>query len=298
MSAVMVPTVVDRSLPCVGIVGLGLIGGSMGLEWRRQGYRVVGVSRKAATCERAIARGAVDEAGCDLERLATADVVVLCPPIGLVGAIATQVIPHLQPTAILTDVASVKGAIVADLAPRWPRFVGGHPMAGTHESGIEAAQFDLFQGRPYVITPTETTDRAAIATVTTLAKALGSVVYECAPNAHDRAVAWISHLPVFVSASLIAACTGEDDPDILTLAQQLASSGFRDTSRVGGGNPELGTMMARYNQAELLRSLASYRDILNDLINQINNEDWEGITEILTETQAARSPFVDPPVSS
>jgi arogenate dehydrogenase (NADP+) len=267
----------------------------MGLELRRQGYRVIGVSRQAATCKRAIARGAVDEAGCELERLAAADVVVLCPPIGLVGAIAAQVIPHLQPTAILTDVASVKGAIVADLAPQWPRFVGGHPMAGTHESGIEAAQFDLFQGCPYVITPTETTDRAAIAIVTALAKALGSVVYECTPTAHDRAVAWISHLPVFVSASLIAACAGEDDPAILTLAQQLASSGFRDTSRVGGGNPELGTMMARHNRAELLRSLATYRDTLNDLINQVNIEDWDGITETLTETQAGRSPFVDPP---
>lgn len=291
----MVLKAVTGSLPCVGIVGLGLMGGSMGLDLRRQGYRVIGVSRQAATCDRAIARGAVDEAGCELERLAAADVVVLCLPIDRVGAIATQVIPHLRPTAILTDVASVKGAIVAEITPQWPRFVGGHPMAGTHESGIEAAQFDLFQGRPYVITPTATTDRAAIATVAALATALGSVVYECAPTAHDRAVAWISHLPVFVSASLIAACTGETDPQILALAQHLASSGFRDTSRVGGGNPELGTMMARYNREELLRSLSTYRDTLNDLINQINTEDWAGIAETLTETHAARSPFVDDP---
>ncbi len=277
----------------IGIIGLGLIGGSLGLDLRSLGHQILGVSRQAQTCELAIARGAVDEASPDLALLAAAEVIFVCTPIAAIQSTVAQLLPHLAATTILTDVGSVKTPIVQAIAPLWPNFVGGHPMAGTAETGIAAAQTHLFVDRPYVLTPTETTPAAAVATVTELVRSLQSRIYHCTPAAHDRAVAWISHLPVMVSGSLIAACAGETDPVILELAQQLASSGFRDTSRVGGGNPELGRMMAQYNREALLRSLHQYRQTLDQWVILIEQEAWEKLEQELQQTQIARPRFLE-----
>jgi len=278
----------------VGIVGLGLIGGSLGLELRSQGYRILGVSRQAATCERAIIRGAVDAAGVDYSLLATADLIFLCPPLQAIPITVAQLLPHLHPQAILTDVGSVKGPIVEAIAPLWPRFIGGHPMAGTADQGIEAAHLGLFRDAPYILTPTPTTPPDCVAAMTAIIEVLGSHLYTCSPADHDQAVAAISHLPVFVSAALIASCEQESNPQVRKLAQAFASSGFRDTSRVGGGNPELGRMMAQYNATALGRSLRAYRDRLDHLITQLEAQDWDNLEAFLTTTAAARPAYVAP----
>lgn len=277
----------------VGVVGLGLIGGSLGLALRPLGHQVLGVARRPETAARAIALGIADRGGCDLSLLAEADLVVLCTPIGVIEPTVRQLIPHLNPNTVLTDVGSVKQAIVQAIEPLWPNFVGAHPMAGTADSGIEAALPDLFVGRPFAITPTDRTPSEAIARVTAIAQDLRSTLYRCTPEQHDRAVAWISHLPVAISASLIAACAAEPDPATLALAQSLASSGFRDTSRVGGGNPELGVMMAQFNRPELLRSLQRYRDQLDQIIGAIDQQNWATLQACYEQTQQARSAFVD-----
>lgn len=277
----------------IGIVGLGLIGGSLGLDLRSLGHQVLGVSRKEQTCEQAIARGIVDDASVNMSLLAAADVIFICPPIASIVPTVNQLIPHLSPKTILTDVGSVKAPIVEAIAPLWPNFVGGHPMAGTAESGLDAALSNLFEGRPYVLTPIETTPPEAIKIVEEIARSLQSQIYFSSPQDHDRAVAWISHLPVMVSAGLIAACMGESDPAVLKLAQNLASSGFKDTSRVGGGNPELGLMMARYNRQELLRSLQQYRHNLDQIITYIEREDWDALEQQLKQTQQARPQFLE-----
>ncbi|MEP0868422.1 prephenate/arogenate dehydrogenase [Trichocoleus desertorum AS-A10] len=276
----------------IGIVGLGLIGGSLGLDLRSRGYQVLGVSRQEHTCQRAIARGAVDDASVNLTLLAAADVVFICTPLSAIEATVIQLIPHLAATTILTDVGSVKTSVVDSITSRWPNFVGGHPMAGTAENGIEAAQSDLFAGKPYVLTPTASTPPVAIETLELLVRSLGAHLYHCRPEDHDRAVAWISHLPVMVSSSLIAACMSETDPTTLELAEALASSGFKDTSRVGGGNPELGLMMARYNRSALLRSLAAYRNQLDQIMAAVEQENWDGLVDKLKQTQQGRSRFV------
>jgi len=276
----------------IGIVGLGLIGGSLGLDLRAFGHQVLGVSRHSETCQRAIERGVVDDASINTTLLAAADVVFICTPLAAIAPTVQQLIPHLSPDSIITDVGSVKTAVVEEVAPLWHNFVGGHPMAGTADSGIEAAVSRLFTGNPYVLTPVETTPPTAVKIVEEIVRSLTSRVYFCRPEDHDRAVAWISHLPVMVSASLIDACISEADPAVLELAQQLASSGFRDTSRVGGGNPELGVMMARYNQESLLRSLMSYRHSLDQLIAQIEQQDWQSLEERLKETQLERPKFL------
>lgn len=280
----------------VGIVGLGSIGGSLGYDLRDRGCEVIGVSRKSSTCDRAVELGIVDEAGCEFDRLATAELVILCVPIGKLEPIARLVTPHLNADAILTDVGSVKGPIVAGIEPLWPKFVGGHPMAGTHESGVDAAQRSLFVGRPYVITPTPNTDPGAIATLEQLITLIQAKRYQCDPQIHDQAVARISHGPVMVSAALVAMANAEgtaDETAIATLAKQLASSGFRDTSRVGGGNPELGLMMAQYNREAMLQCLQQYRDQLDGAIAAIQTENWDVLNHWLEQTQAARPAFVD-----
>ncbi|TAG72132.1 MAG: prephenate/arogenate dehydrogenase [Oscillatoriales cyanobacterium] len=248
----------------IGIVGLGLIGGSIALDLRSRGFNIVGVSSRQQTCDRAIARGVVNDASIHLSLMATADLVFICTPLSAIEPIVQKLIPHLSPDAIVTDVGSVKTPIVDAVSALWPNFVGGHPMAGTAESGIEAAVRDLFVGRPYVVTPTAQTPAQSVEKVEEIARLLGASVYRCGPQEHDRAVAWISHLPIMASATLVAACDREGDRDIVNLAQNLASSGFRDTSRVGGGNPELGVMVAKYNREQLLRSLSIYRDSLDD----------------------------------
>lgn len=276
----------------IGIVGLGLIGGSLGLDLRALGHQVIGVSRNSETCQRAVECGAVDEASVNLTLLAAADVVFICTPIAAIASTVQQLIPHLSPDAIITDVGSVKTAVVERVAPLWPNFVGGHPMAGTAHSGIEAAISGLFAGNPYVLTPIETTPSRGVKIVEEIVRSLTSRVYFCRPEDHDRAVAWISHLPVMVSASLIEACISETDPAVLELAQQLASSGFRDTSRVGGGNPELGVMMAQYNRVCLLRSLVSYRHSLDQIIELLEQEDWKTLEKKLQQTQLNRPQFL------
>lgn len=275
----------------IGIVGLGLIGGSIGLDLRSRGFDVFGVSSRQQTCDRAQARGVVSEASIHLSLMAAADVVFICTPLGLIEPIVRDLVPYLSPHTIVTDVGSVKTPIVQAVSSLWPNFVGGHPMAGTAESGIEAAVPDLFVGRPYVLTPQAQTPAAAVDRVEEIARLLGASVYRCSPLDHDRAVAWISHLPLMASATLVAACALEGDRHIVNLAQHLASSGFRDTSRVGGGNPELGVMVAKYNREELLRSLSIYRDSLDEFISDIEAENWQALEHKLKLTQQARQNY-------
>ncbi|MBW4523293.1 MAG: prephenate/arogenate dehydrogenase [Scytolyngbya sp. HA4215-MV1] len=276
----------------IGIAGLGLIGGSLGLDFRSLGHEVLGVSRRPETCEQAIGLGVVDRASTDWSLLATAEVIFLCTPLAAIKPTVLQLLPHLAPETVLTDVGSVKASVVEEIAPLWHNFVGGHPMAGRAESGLEAAQPNLFVGAAYVLTPIADTPAAAVNCVEDLVRPLQTRIYHCQPAAHDRAVAMISHLPVMTSASLIAACMAEPDDAVLKLAQTLASSGFRDTSRVGGGNPELGVMMARYNQQELLRSLQAYRAQLDQFMALIEQADWAALEQRLQQTHAARPEFL------
>lgn len=276
----------------IGIIGLGLIGGSLGLDLHKQGLEVLGVSRKEKTCQIAVERGAITQGSVSLDIMAAAEIIFICTPIGAIAPTLKQLIPYLNPDTIVTDVGSVKTPIVQECTHLWPNFVGGHPMAGTAEQGIEAAIYGLFVNAPYVVTPTDTTPGESVKKVEQIARSLGSVLYTCSPQAHDQAVAWISHLPVMVSANLIKACMDETDSDILKLAQQLASSGFRDTSRVGGGNPELGLMMAKYNRDALLLKLLNYREGLDQIIEIITRQDWDKLEEVLQLTQQARKNFL------
>jgi arogenate dehydrogenase (NADP+) len=276
----------------IAIVGLGLIGGSLGIDFTAQGHRVLGIARRPETCEQALAQGVVHQADTQLSLASDADVVFICTPIAIVVDIIAALVPYLKKATVVTDVASVKQLIVTQATDLWPNFVGGHPMAGKAQAGLEVAESHLFAHRPYVLTPVSNTSPQAIDQVKALVAQLQGQLYECLPLEHDQAVAWISHLPVMVSSGLIQACYREPDPSILALAQQLASSGFRDTSRVGGGDPQLGVMMAQYNREALLKTLDTYQQQLRNLTEIIQTSDWHALHRLLSATQAQRPEFL------
>jgi arogenate dehydrogenase (NADP+) len=277
----------------IGIVGIGLIGASLGWDFRKLGHRVIGVSRQQATCETAEREGICDRASCDLASLKDTEIVFICTPIAAIVPTIEQLSHQLDPATIITDAGSVKGAIVDRGTELWANFVGGHPMAGNSESGIAAFEKGLFADRPYVLTPTPQTAPDALETVAELVRSLDCILYRATPEQHDLAVAWISHLPIMVSASLISACLHESDPTILDLAKKFASTGFKDTSRVGGGNPEMGMMMAEYNRDAILRSLYGYRDRLDAVIDSIESQQWMKIKDLLSTNQSARHDFLN-----
>ncbi|MEI6359223.1 MAG: prephenate/arogenate dehydrogenase [Synechococcus sp. ELA619] len=269
----------------IGVVGLGLIGGSLALDLRAQGLAVRALVHRQATAERARQRGLADQVGTDPAVLAGCALVVLALPLDRLLEPSSELLAALPAGAVVTDVGSVKGPVLDRWGP-WPRFVASHPMAGTAQAGVEAGLTGLFAGRPWVATPTDATDPEALAVVRGLAEAVDARWIECPAADHDQAVALISHLPVLLGAALIEAAGQAPQ------ARALASSGFADTSRVGGGNPELGSLMARYNQEALLAALARYRTSLDDLEQRVRGGDWPGLEQRLSQAQALRPEFL------
>ncbi|AFZ47194.1 arogenate dehydrogenase (NADP) [Cyanobacterium stanieri PCC 7202] len=276
----------------IGIIGLGLIGGSLGLDLTAQGYHVVGVSRRAETGTKALKMGVAKESGVDLSLLKNCDVVVIATPIEYIIPTLRKLVNHLSLHTVVTDVGSVKESIVEEAQKICPHFVGSHPMAGTANSGIDAVEKDLFQNAPCVITPDHNTSLRAIALIEKMWLSVGCQILKTSPQIHDQAVAWISHLPVFVSANLIFTCLEEQDKNIREFAQKIASSGFKDTSRVGGGNPELGLMMAKNNQKNIINTLKEYQKNLENIINNIESNNWQEIEQLLNTTQIKRNDFL------
>ena len=179
-----------------GVVGLGLIGGSLGLDLQSRGWRVQGLVHRQATAERALARGLVSAVSTDPACLRGCDLVILALPIPLLLNPAPELLEALPRDAVITDVGSVKRPVLEAWKGRHPRFVASHPMAGTAAAGVEAGLADLFQGRPWIATPDTETDPEALAVVEAVARDLGSHWLTAGAAQHDQAVALISHLPV------------------------------------------------------------------------------------------------------
>ena len=282
----------------IGVVGLGLIGGSLGLDLRALGLRVQALVHREATAERALGRGLADAVGTDLRVLEGCALVVLALPLDRLLDPDPALVAALPPAAVVTDVGSVKAPLLARWEPLLAgRFVAGHPMAGTAKAGVEAGERQLFEGRPWVATPSGRTDPAALALVEALAGAVGARWCCCPAADHDRAVAMISHLPVLVGAALLqaAATAGGDSSEnsqLPALLRQLASSGFADTTRVGGGNPELGTLMARCNREELLAAITQYEGQLQGLRRLVEASDWAGLQASLSACAQQRPEFL------
>jgi len=281
----------------VGIVGLGLIGGSLGLDLRSQGLEVRALVHREATAERARERGLADAVATDPAVLKGCGLIVLALPLDRLLGPDPALRAALPAEAVVTDVGSVKQPVLERWGRWHPRFVASHPMAGTAQAGVEAGLEGLFTGRPWVATPANAplpaTDPAALDLVQQLAQAVGAHWLTCDAAAHDQAVALISHMPVLVSAALLqAADRGGAEAGAQELVRQLASSGFADTSRIGGGNPELGTLMAVSNRAAVLQGLAQYRRQLEALETLVQRENWTALHAELSRCQALRPEFL------
>jgi prephenate dehydrogenase len=268
------------------IVGVGLIGGSIGLAARRRGLagRVVGVGRSRTALDTARQFGAIDEGCLDLgEGVRRAELVVFCTPVNLIAEQVITAGSACRPGTLLTDAGSTKGAIVRATDGKLSTgvsFIGSHPLAGSEKRGPEYADADLFQGRVTVVTPTARTEPATLDRLMSFWKALGSRVTIMDPDEHDRALAFTSHLPHLLASALAGML-----PDEL---RELTATGFRDTTRIAAGDPSIWTGILLQNRAALLDSLGGVTDRLDEFKAALEAGNAAAVDALLTRGKRNR----------
>lgn len=276
----------------ITLVGVGLLGGSLGMALRRRRLAgsVIGFVRRPASVEECQNLGAVDLATLDLHHAVTdAELIVLCTPIAQMQPLVTRMLLALKPGVVVTDVGSVKGSVVRDLESLVQRtgayFVGGHPMAGAEKMGVAAARADLFVESVCVITPTRRSNLAAVHDVEQLWKSVGARLLRLTPQAHDRFVSRSSHLPHTVAATLANLVLRPGQP----VAQaRLCANGFRDTTRIASGSPEMWRDIALANRRNLARAVRQFIDDLHRLQRVLERGNSEAISKLFQQAKQRR----------
>lgn len=274
----------------VTIVGLGLIGGSLGLALRKAqaAQEIIGFDLGQGVCAQACRSGAIDRYFDALaDAVYGADLVVLATPVGAVQHLLRSMASHLTPGTVVTDVSSTKVQVLQwadEILPRTVSFVGGHPMAGKEVSGVGAADPDLFRDRIYCVTPTQYTPSTAIKKVCFLIEALGARVRFLDAHEHDHLVASVSHLPFLASVALMNTVTQEDS---WSDASRLAANGFRDVSRLAAGSPEMYRDICLTNSDAIVHWLDAYIQSLQELRRMIALQEGD-INEVFLQAQQAR----------
>jgi prephenate dehydrogenase len=278
----------------VTVVGLGLLGGSVASAARTRGLarRVVGVSRGRETAAAAEAAGVVDEAGVNLAAAARdTDLLVLATPVWAMADLLRRAAPALREGALVTDVGSVKAPLaetLPGLLPPGVHYVGAHPMAGSHASGLAHARADLLEGAVCVVAPPAGVPEAAVAAVERFWKALGTRVCRREPARHDAEVGWVSHLPHAVAYAFSAALAQAP-----LEAAALRGPGFRDFTRIAGSEPELWADILVQNRKALSGPLAEVGRRLDALARRIEAGDAEGLERLLAEARDALARLAD-----
>jgi prephenate dehydrogenase len=264
----------------IAIIGLGLIGGSIGLALKQANWRraeVTGYARRRKTASLARKSGAIDRIELDLRKaVKSADIIIVATPVLVIKDVFAQIAPELSDGSIVTDTASTKLQVM-----RWAQkllssrtsFVGGHPMAGKEISTIKAATADLFRKCTYCLTPLSQAKPAAVKTVKDMVKALGAVPLVIEAEEHDRLVAGISHLPLLLSVALVLATT--KNPSWPKMSR-LAASGYRDLTRLASGNPEVSAHICLSNQA----AIVSWIDMFIEELQKLRKLVADGSEEI------------------
>ncbi|MFM1767698.1 MAG: hypothetical protein RJA22_227 [Verrucomicrobiota bacterium] len=276
----------------ISLVGVGLLGGSIGLaaKQRRLADRVVGYCRQPAAATASVQAGAIDHGETDLGRaIAGADLVILCTPIAQMATLMAKVLPQLARDAVVTDVGSVKGCVVTDLEPMVANagghFVGSHPMAGSEKMGVAAARADLFHRALCVLTPTPRSDRESVRRLEAFWSDLGGIPLRLSPEAHDDLVSRSSHLPHVVAAELANYVLSPVHPREQAL---LCASGFRDTTRVASGSPEMWRDIALANRRNLARVLGVFIEDLQEFQRALETQDSRAIEEFFRQAKLRR----------
>ncbi len=263
----------------ISIVGLGLIGGSIGLALRevRPQPEVLGIARKEADAAAAVERGAVAAGSTDLGLAVASDLVIVATPLQEMRPVLAALGRQLPARTLVTDVASTKGAVVewANELLGGDRFLGGHPMAGSTERGLRFADSALFRGAPWIFTPQPDQQTSAFAGWFELVDAMGARRVMMAPAEHDRRVALVSHLAFLLSAAYVSAVKAS--PEWLE-AMRISGPGFRDMIRLSGGDPDMYTGIARTNRQQLLSALRQLEAVLGKYRRHLEEDDpriWE-----------------------
>ena len=273
----------------ITIIGVGLIGGSIGLavKKRRLSYRVIGVTAHRGTLKKALKRRAIDVGTLDTKKsVLDSDMVILATPVDKVLSTLKNIKPHLKKGSIVLDVASVKEKIVRNaerIVGRKAYFVGTHPMAGSEQRGIDKADGNLFKDAPSILTKTGSTDARALKAVSNFWKAMGAKIYLLSPSEHDKKISNISHLPHIVASALSLAAK----PSSL----EFASTGFRDTTRIAASNPDLWISILLSNRKNAVKDVEDFLKGLKDIRSSIVRSDKRRLRDLLLKAKRKRDLF-------
>jgi len=270
----------------VTIIGLGLIGGSLALaiKEKKLAREVIGVSRRKSTIDYAIKEGIVDSATLDLEKgIRESDFIIITTPVLKIVSIAKSIVPFLKKGAILTDAGSTKVYIVDNIEKLdlgGAHFAGSHPIAGSEKSGIRSADVGLFKGAHCVVTKTKNSNPKALNKIKMFWAAIGMRVVEFSPQIHDRIFSKVSHLAHASSVSLVNA-VGRDSLD-------FAAGGFKDSTRIASGEPELWQDIFLTNKKNLIKDIGALKRELTKIETALNNNDRRGLSKLLNKAKSVR----------
>ncbi|ASQ03015.1 prephenate/arogenate dehydrogenase family protein [Sinorhizobium meliloti WSM1022] len=281
----------------IALIGIGLIGSSIARDIREKQLAgtIVVTTRSEATLKRAGELGLGDRYTLlAAEAVEGADLVVVSVPVGASGAVAAEIAAHLKPGAIVTDVGSTKGSVIAQMAPHLPKdvhFVPGHPIAGTEHSGPDAGFAGLFRGRWCILTPPAGTDEEAVARLRLFWETLGSMVDEMDPEHHDKVLAIVSHLPHIIAYNIVGTA---DDLETVTESEVIkySASGFRDFTRLAASDPTMWRDVCLHNKDAILEMLARFSEDLASLQRAIRWGDGDKLFDLFTRTRAIRRSIV------
>jgi cyclohexadieny/prephenate dehydrogenase len=282
----------------VALIGLGLIGSSLSHAMRRGGLAdsIVGAAQSEKTRDTALRLGLVSSVyATPAEAVREADLVILCTPIGVCGAIAADIAPALRPGAILTDVGSVKGAVVRDVAPHVPagvHFIPGHPIAGTEHSGPESGFAELFDGRWCVLTPPEGADQAAVDKLAAFWRACGSHVEIMPADHHDMVLAITSHVPHLIAYNIVNTARHLErvtDTEVI----KFSAGGFRDFTRIAASDPVMWRDVFLNNKEAVLEMLGRFSEDLTALQRAIRYGEGEALHQMFIEARAVRRGVIE-----
>ena len=282
----------------LALIGVGLIGSSIARVVRREGIaaEIVGADTSPA------ARAEIEELKlCDRifadagQAVAGADLVIICTPIGAYAEIGQSIQKHLMPGAILSDVGSVKQAVIRDIAPVVPdgvHFIPGHPIAGTEHSGPKAGFAELFQGRWCILTPPPGTDEAAVEKLASLWRRAGSMVEQMEPGHHDQVLAITSHLPHLIAYTIVGTAFGLEESTRREVIK-FSASGFRDFTRIAASDPIMWRDIFLNNREAVLEMLGRFTEDLTALQRAIRWGEGEKLQELFTRTRAIRRSIIE-----
>ena len=280
----------------ITIIGLGLIGGSIGLALKQANWReaeIVGYVRRPEAVSTALSSGAVDKVELNLnEAIKGADLVIIATPVLTVRDVFSQIAEDPPTNSIITDTASTKLQIMQwaeELLPSTVSFIGGHPMAGKETPGIDAAKADLFRNCTYCLMPAPQAKPEAMQTVTDMVGKIGAVPLTISAQGHDNLVAGISHLPVLLSAALVLVTTQNLSWEQMS---PLAASGYRDLTRLASGNPEVSAHICLSNQAAIISWIDEFSKELQRLRGLVADDNHE-IERVLTLANEARQKWLE-----